>query len=529
MAHPYTYDDAVRIHDLAIWTWLRTLLVDYPTIANPLDPAMVIPEKKSHPIITVKASPDRAFAKIVDTLVAQNWVPTAFGEALRQKVDENLPVLPLPAFSWQRMDPRPDLELANVPFVFRKRFYDCEKRRWVYYRWPKTWLTDYTITFWANREFSKAFFIEWLASNFGNIGAGVRETFIPVLHKEPFGTLTQRLQLTGDLSDLSELEGDEPRWVRSEFTVTLRTWITMPEVLPEELPGLADRCGNVDGAGIGIPIYYIDSDWTIQNHTERHLPQYLESLNLWPNVNVIPPQLVCRLWPVEGDAHVDTSDGKKSLDITVTAPADKAELFAFPLDLDQYGRALVGFSFEYTSDAPVRFIVQTRDSQTENDPPSLAYALELPAAPVHARRFHQFFLVGEDTVFGKIEGVGQAANVNVTGFDLRFIAPYTPIKIPTRIVAAETRYEFSNLEARPYLVIVRASTTPGPVLVELDNDTMSSEFTRSLTVDAADFGVGVVLMNQPPNGTMVLRLPNTVTVAQVYAVPYGGAHNGHNA
>jgi hypothetical protein len=529
VAEPYTFDDTVRIHDLAIWTWLGKLLVDYPKIENPLDAAIIIPEKKAHPIIRVKASPDRAFAKIVDTLVGQNWVPSETGQALRDKLDDNLAVLPLPAFSWQRLDPRPDPELSNVPFVYRKGFYDCEKKRYVFYRWPKTWLTDYTVTFWANREFSKAFFMEWFMSEFGNIGATIRETFIPVIHKEPWGEITARLQLTGDLSDLSELEGEEPRWVRSEFTVTLRTWVTMPEVLPDEIPGIADACGNADGTGIGIPIYYIEGEWKMDGVNELHPPQYKQSCNLWPGQNVIPPSLVCRLWTVEGDATVNTSDGKESLDIVVTAPADKAELFAIPLDLTD-GYALVGFSFNYTSDAPVKFEVSTKDSQNSADTLSKAYVLDLPAAP-QGKKFHQFFLVNEDLVFGKIVGIGPVTpqSINVSQFDLRYIVPFTPITIPTKIVGVDTRYEFYGLEDRPYFVVVKLTSTPGPVTFTLDNDLTVPSFSRTLAVDSANFvaGAGVVMMNQPKVADMVLRFPNAVAVSQVYLIPYDGHYNGH--
>ena len=525
MAGPYTFDDAVRIHDHAIWTWLGKLLFHYPAIENTVNPALVIPEKKDHPIIRVMASPDRAFAKIVDTLVAQNWIPSETGQALRDLTDDNLAVLPLPAMSFQRLDPRPDPELSNVPFTYRKSFYDCEKKRFVFYRWPKTWITDYTITFWSSRMFSKAFFLEWLMSEFGNIGAGIRETFIPVIHKEPWGTVTSRLQLSGDPADLSELEGEEPRYMRSEFTVSLRTWITMPEVLPEDLPGIADECGVRDGTGIGIPIYYIEGEWKTDGVSELHPPEFVQSCNLWPNVNVIPPWLVCRLWPVEGNAKVDTEDNKETLDISVTDQNDKAELFAFPLDLDRYGYAYVGLSFAYTSDEPVRLELYSKDSQNPADTLSTTYSIVLPAAPA-GETFHQFMLVNEDIVYGKIVGIGPyPQSINVGSIDLRYILPYEPVKLANKVVGATTRYTFNLLKNKPYLVVVKL--TSGAGTFSLENDDTSPTFTRTLTVDKTLFEAGVMMLNQPIDSTLVLDIPNSVVVSQVYAVPYEGSYNGH--
>lgn len=534
MAEPYTLDDTIRIHDRAIFDWLGALKFHYPEITNPLDDSRVIAEKKNHPVIRVKASPARAFAAIVDTLVWQNWIPETDGEEMRSLASDNLAVLPLPAVSWQRSDPRPDPELSNTAFQWQKGFFNCETQRWEYYRWPKHWLTDYTITFWAKKEISKAFWLEWIMSEFGNIGAGQNETFIQIMHKEPFGTIKQRLQMVS-LEDLSDLEGEEQRYTRSELTVTLRTWVTMPVLLNP--PGVGGECGDGEGnsegndTGIGAPIYYIGVDFDVCGQQISHPTNFYQTLNLWPGlIGPWSPRAICRGWPTEGDGKIET-ENKRDFDIEVSETTDRVQVWGLPTDLDAIdGLSIVGFSFDYESNADVTFEVEKVDGTDPDDTPEQIYGLTLPKAKSE-ENFHQFFLTDETIVSSYLRGTGGAVKpqeVTIRNLDLRIIG-ILPKIIGTAVPAgASTRYEFTGLEGKPYLVVLRFTGTPsGPYTITLANDLTTPTYTATGEADATKNAVGIVLMNQPKTDSLVLTVDNNVAIVDVWAQPYEGYYNGH--
>lgn len=527
MASPYTLDDTIRIHDTAIFNWLGKLLVHYPEIPNPVDESRIIAEKKNHPIIRVKASPARAFAAIVDTLIWQNWIPETDGQAMRDLASDNLAVLPLPAISWQRSDPRPDPEQANTAFVWQKGFFNCETQQWDYYRWPKHWLTDYTITFWGKKEFTKAFWIEWIMSEFGNIGATQNETFIPIIHAEPFGTIKQRLQMVG-LEDLSELEGEEQRYTRSELTVTLRTWVTMPKLLTP--PGSGGPCGEDDGADMGSPVYYIGLDFDVNGQMISHPTSFFQTCNLWPGlIGPWPAHLFCREWPVEGNGKIETKD-KQSFSIEVSEATDRVQIWGLPTDLNADDLSIIGFSFDYTSNADVTFEVEQLDGTDPNDTPSPVYEITLPKAK-NMESFHQFFIVDETIVSSYLKGTGglvQPQKATIKNLDLRIIG-ILPKIIGTAVVGATTtRYEFTGLANKPYLVVFRFSGTPsGPYTITLANDLTVPTYTATGEADATKNTVGIVLMNQPKTDSLVLTVDNNIVITEVWAQEYEGYYNGH--
>ncbi len=529
MALPHTADDAIRIHDIAIFDWLESLKFHYPEIPNPVDATRVIAAKQDFPIIRVMASPSRAYASIIDTLIWQNWIPETDGQAMRDLASDNLAVLPLPACSIQRSDPRPDTDLSNPAFVWQKGFFNCDTGQWDYYRWPKSWLTDYTITFWATNVFSKAFWLEWAMAQFGNKGMGVNETVIPVTHQAPFGTINARLQF-GGMTDLTELEGDEQRYTRSELTVTLRTWITMPKLMDGDIPTDGDGCGDgsEDSGGIGQPIFNIQNTYKVNGAEEQQSIIY-QTCNLWHGLlREWSPYDFCRDWPVEGNGAIVTSD-KVEFEIAVAETTDRVQLWGLPTQPDPL--SIVGFSFDYDLDAPMTLEVEQLDGTTEGATPEPVFSTTI--VKEIDGRFHQFFLTNKNVVSAYLKGTGnnpKPQSMQLTQPDLRIVS-VLPRIIGTKIVGApESKFEFYNLPETAYLVILKFSGTPsGPYTVRLENDITTPDYVTSAVVNSAVNTVGVVLMNQPKSDSLSLIVDNNIVIEEVWAQPYEGYYNGHDA
>jgi hypothetical protein len=214
----YTLGDAMRIHDLAIWNWLAGLHVDYGTAGG-----LFTSEKNDVSIIGTFASPDRAFAAVVNTLVKNGWISEA--DANSKLRGDDIATLPLPVVTIMPGDPALDPELRHVPIPLLSptNMLDANNRQYIFPH-PAHYRRDYTITFWSHRQYTATHIFGWIANQFGAFGCADNERLISVVHPEPFGTVSQSLRQVS-FSDRSDLEGEAPRYIRRDLMVNLRMWV----------------------------------------------------------------------------------------------------------------------------------------------------------------------------------------------------------------------------------------------------------------------------------------------------------------
>lgn len=266
MAVPHTLEDTLRNHDTAIIRWLAGLTINYGDAGGILSSA-----QNGVPILRRFAAPSRAGAAVLDLLLKLGWIVLTgtLSERRAQKASwvtklkkEGLSVLPLPLATITRGDPMQDTEWVNPPYQFRTEDQDPLTGKYKIYPFPGHYKTDYTVNFWCARRYSEIYIREWVMSQFGHRGLAANEATIEVEHEDPWGTLDQSLKFSSS-SDLSALEGPDPRYLRFEFIFSLRTWLFRPYIEPpvepieivQVPPAMVDDTFGVtdaDGASIAL-------------------------------------------------------------------------------------------------------------------------------------------------------------------------------------------------------------------------------------------------------------------------------------
>ena len=220
MSAPNTFENSLRLHDTAVYTWLRTLLVDYGTVFGALRNAV--------PIIVTQATPDRAFANLVDQLVAMEWM-TAVQATAWLESGRSMEQLPLPACTYTRSDPVNDTSMAGVAKFLHSATGVNDPNTGKPYRFqmPAHYKIEYVASFWCNKKFTEAALREWLYSQFGVFGCHPNERLLTVFHNPPFSPSHQSFRMEGFV-DNSVLEGSDQRYQRFDVTFNLRAWFIKP-------------------------------------------------------------------------------------------------------------------------------------------------------------------------------------------------------------------------------------------------------------------------------------------------------------
>lgn len=512
MARPDTYEDTMRLHDVAFYEWLGGLTVDYGNLGGS--------PRVAFPILRIYSSPHRAYADIVDLLVKLNFVDGASAEEMRQRAEEDFAVLPLPIATIERDEPTPDPELPGAPTKeIRSMEWDETNQKWIRHRHPLHHRTEYRVTFWMHYKYTDAFIREWLYGQIAERGKAENEFFIPVQHRDPWGTMMHAVKWTGS-SDQSELEGENPRYIRKEFTFSVRTWIMKPSL---EGDYLVEKTG-ADAYQIA------GDDGVVLDEAEMDV----QSDNLFKIM--IPMNKFETLWPVEGDAHVESSvefppTVMNQIPFTfrmwVADQADKVHLIESPSRLDPDGYDVFGISFEYLATGRVELEVMQRDFVL--DELKSADSLILPETALW-EKIHLFTLVDEGSYLAQIAGIQNQPEqeVHLSMLDVRRVYPQTKIA-PTDSVdlGAEIKYRWFALAARPYLCIIAiTSTTGGLNVVTVEDDAAAPAYTAQRVVDSS-VQVGLVFLVQPKSDSLALRVPKTTAVAAVYTQQFDGPYNGH--
>ncbi len=514
MARPDTYEDTMRVHDVAFYNWLGTLLLDYKNLGGS--------DKPQFPILRVYSSPQRAYADVVDLLVEQGFVEGDNAAEMRANAKADFAVLPLPIATLERDEPVSDPELPGTPVKeIRTLFWNTTTGQLERHPFPAHYKTEYRVTFWFLKKYTDAYIREWIYGQLGNRGAAENEMFIPVVHDEPWGTILHSLKMTGS-SDLSDLEGEGARYFRKEFTFSLRTWIMKPE--------------TTEG---GYPVEVAGTD---SHHLEGDEGALLEASDLSvQSFNLfrvrVPLNRLQELWPLEGDATIEESaefpeDVIGGIPLTfrigVAEQADKAHILETPSILDGDGLDLFSLALQYQASGRVEVEFMQRDLGTES--PTSADSLILPATSRWAK-VHYFTLVDKAMYIARLAGIGNqdAQEVLLSQLDVRHIFPQTKVTEDDQIdLGTETKYRWFSLAREPYLCIISVTaTTSGSNIVTVEDDAGSPAYTSQRVVDSS-VHVGAVFLVQPKTDSLALRVPKTTTVSAVYIQRFSGSYKGHS-
>ncbi len=420
MSAPHALEDMLRIHDLAFSDWLGGLHVDYGNIDSQ--------SRNNQSILRIYTTPDRAFAKTSDLLIPRGWISGADAAAKEAKVLKLFPVPPLPLATMVRGEPEPDGELSGVPLVFRSKFFNRLTGEWESHPLPGLYKTTYTVTFWASKKYSDAYMREWIYSKLGKLGSTNSELFIPVTHKAPWGVMNQALKFTGS-SDNSDLEGQESRYIRTEFSFTLRTLM---------MRNIADSAPPMDR--IGIDVQQSDGeDQTTDLETKNRIDVVSENVFMGTFLN----DYWFKRWPVKGTATLARSSlvpqyeqpsDAKTAKLTLTGGTDGVELVERLITLDDSGHAMLSVSFRYKSDEDVLLDI-CREDKTGVDTMSTLFALTLPATR-EWKRVHVFVVLDTDMYTVNLRGIGSnsKATVYLYNFDVRHLTTFLSLVSPTNVV-----------------------------------------------------------------------------------------------
>lgn len=514
MSTPYSLENTLRAHDVAIYDWLGGLHVDYN------DSEKGIANKNDIPILRVFASPQRAFATVQDMLIKDGWI-SGLTPAAQQANAGDFDTLPLPVLTLQRGEPQIDAELSAPAKVFRHKVFDPLTGQFINHQWPGHYKTDYTITLWGLKRYTDNFMREWIMSHFGAAqGVAFSEYMLLVKHADPWGDMRQALRYIGS-SDLSDLEGETTRYIRVEFTFSLRTWLFRTPV-----------AGETQANHIGEIIALTKDEYGV-THTET------DEYDANPNVDIISGNLfnypvfgptITTTWPRTGDARVAPGEIRpgpvNSLYMEIDSPDDSVQLIERILVPDTNGNSVVSIALQYVATEDVDLEVSKRDNLGAV---FLAFEKKLPKTAKWTK-VHVFAIAdGADVLVSIVGRTGASlAKVTIANVDIRHVSTLTPISpVSSAPVGSEIHYTFSPLPGIPYLAVGLLLSTSSPSdTFAVDDDAITPAFTNLQSIDS-QVNVGAVALIQPRQSSIVVRVPNTVALASVMLQRYAGAYYGN--
>lgn len=533
MSQPHTWENSLRIHDQAFYDWFGGLTVDYSNLGTSTDsqpprfPALA--DKKDFPILRIYASPTRPFAALTDMLVARGFVDGTTASQMRETASKSrdMNVFPLPVLTLQRGEPRPDNELSGVPKRHPKIYLNPVTGLWEIHRWPAHYLTDYTATFWCHKRYTEAYIREWIMSQLGAVGAYENEVFLQIPHDPPFGLQPHSMRMESS-ADLSDLEGEEQRFIRFEYSFTLRTWV-MREAVVEENPVHfigEDVCLGAESDG------RTSEGGTLAESVPAGIALISENLYRNPFSESRTPGL----WPRTGVARVKVGSlapdrrPVNALQVTVETEEDSALLAERLLKIDTVSNGILSVSFNYMANRDATVEITERDYA---DSPESLYSADVYSLPATGRKWgcvHRFTVVSEPAFLVNLVGTGDPGDENVINLDridIRYVQqPQTKIVQDEIVpVAGGDEYRWAALAPVPYLLILVLSSTTGAAVIEARDDVASPQHIQQRTVEQ-NVNVGGVFLIQPLASTLALKVPTGATLASAYLVRYAGAYNG---
>lgn len=530
MAYPHGLENTIRVHDESFYNWLGTLKVDYGDMGG-----LLLTPRDNHPILRIFAGPSRAFASLVSLLVNTGFVSGATAEKMREEAG-NFAVLPLPAATIERGKPEIDFEKALPPKPISTAQFDPVNNQWISHPNPGTYTLTYTVTFWAIKQYTLGFIEEWILSNFGKLGGAANETYLDVAHAAPWSTLKQSLKLDS-ISDLSELEGENPVYRRVEAAFRMRMLNFHREGSSvEQVFSVAQGTTLLDsGDGTNNPTPD-DADFTSSTDLSGNL-----------FVKYVSNSQIPTKWKKQGSG-ASVSGGVMSptgasasalvdaLKISVTDAADEVDIAHRMLVLDSATtpRALLSVTFQYWSEGTTTLNITQRDeasgsSQNRED----VYTLSLPPTGGAWKQAHFFTFVARKIFGASIAGSGSAAVVHLANISIRHVTTQTTTASTGATVGSNKEFSWTGLTTtQPYLVYLPLTTSGGSVSanVSIADDSSSPAFTRLVPVTNAHRGIAGIMQPKTSGTTLKVSVPDTLSVSGniAHLQTYAGDFNGHD-
>lgn len=502
MPNAYLLEDTIRTLDSAVYNWIGLFKVNYGTIAGV--------DRTNCPILRTFASPHRAFAQVADLLVAQNWIAGDNPALQRARATIEWPVLPLPIATIERDDPIIDNSLANPAAVWRRAHADANGN-FISHQYPLHYLTQYRVTFWSEKRYTHAAFMEWILSQLGLRGSLQSEILLPIEHPEPWGVQYHQLRYIGS-ADLSDLEGNDARHIRSMLSFTLRSWaFRAPD--PATSPVFATR-----------EDYHVDTVDPEKGHFEAFPDDGVWGTNNLFTLNDWTPAKVATTWSRTGFATVSlvtTATGEQAVHAELTQPDDAVAISAFPTTPDSFGRTVWGLAAKF--DATVPFTIQV----TAPQPDGSERLLTQVSVPAGVTDFHKFFVADDTWVAFSIVFDAAAGGVTMSNVDIRQVWEKARIPYSGVVAGATLDFTWAGLEKRPYLVLgVLTADATGAGDVTLADDATTPEGTKTDAIDTAE-SIGFAMLTMPKESTIKLSAPSgfrfSVLHAQVFDGPWRGS------
>ena len=494
MATPHTLEDTMRIHDKAVYDWLSGLKVDYGNIAGT--------QRDNEPILRVIASPQRAFAAVVNILVRTGWIDGNNADQMQQNAGD-FAVLPLPIATIQVAPPEQDPELAGVPKKFTKKTFDYSTGKWEEHRWPGHYATDYTVTFWMLKRYTAIYIDEWVRHQLGQVGRGNYETLIPVEHEQPWGTLLQKLELTSS-NDRSDLEGKEQRYIRWEYSFRLRTLVMYKPTATHHTIHTTSPTYFDDGRRAGTK----ENDTQIESRRDSftgNLFRWFEDKDSIAN------------WPAGGNATIASATG--------TAPQDSSDPTAPTLSIglnDEQDRVLLAtelssrnsddigvvyYALRYAADGPIAIETTQKDADGSNE--TTVDRIELDRASTTFERLARLVVVTKPvfSVYVKGRSTLPAPDVLIHNPIVRNLIPQTK-RLPTGASKSGStvtfQWDFLSVHDT-YLVVAETDPSASNDTAKVADDASNPTFTQTKTYDAS-VQEGVVFVASPKDTTLTLTI-----------------------
>jgi len=524
MATPASYEDTIRRHIAAFYSWLGTLRVDY---GGPTDFPDGFPFKASYPtrlnfpILRTMATRERSFATVVDLLVHHGWIDVGTAEEIRQKAGD-FAVLPLPIVTYERGDPEIDTTAASVPKRFARSFFNQSTLKWESHQWPGTYWLPIRATFWCSKRYTEAFMQEWLFSQLGKLGAADREVLIPVEHLEPWNTQWQALQLDG-VADQSDLEGDpQARAIRYEISFRMRMLHFRPDVIQDEPVNVASVPTTIAHHG----------DTSEVNPFERapdvpHFPGMSDNLY----TKYYSGDAIAEKWPRSGGATVragDTNPDDVPIDSvirgTVRSVQDQIGIANRPVRIDAapHDVAILSVALRYKSTAEVGLRLFQRPGNESPVAWTLAREVVLPATSLWVDL--QFLTLVDAPIFTlSWEGRAILADLSFADVSVRhlFSGARQSATGTGPGLFGTTKHSWNGLDRSTSYLVVVLTASAGQHEIRLEDDDVTPLHTLARTFDA-DSEVGYVEVVQPRAGSVAISLPPGLVPTTVFLQPYAG-------
>jgi hypothetical protein len=522
MAAPYSLENTLRVHDEAFYNWLGGLTVDYGNAGG-----LLSENRDDFPILRIFAGPSRAFASLVNLLVHSGFVSGDTAAKMRERASD-FSVLPLPMATIERGAPTIDADKSPPPSKISQAYFDTTTGKWVSHENPATYLIPYTVTIWAIKQYTLNHVEEWLFSQIGKLGAAYNELMVDVAHASPWGTQKQGLKFQS-LTDVSELEGENPPYRRIELSFEMRMLhFRSSGASSDQIQTLTqDNLNLSDGHGVSVLPPTTPDIFGPSDQTGNLFVKYVSDKN-------IPTK-----WMKEGAATVSKAliapQGSPAwykdsgLFLTVNASSDVVDVAHRLLLLDDDGHALVSVAFEYLADGPSRLVVDSRAASDQAA--SFVYGLDLPTTS-QWKRVHFFVPITAKILGVTVEGTGTAASVSLAGIEIRHLKSLPKTAGTRTDVGASVEFAWSSLTASTPCVlygILNASDPASDASVTFFDSDTNSILSRVVPVTTTSRGVAAIMQPRAGGTTLKASIPKTLSVKDdlMYLFEYRGSFRGH--